>query len=118
MRYSAATQKLLLSAAQIARDFGHGYVGSAHLLMAMTRRMDTVGKILQWAGMDRKLTEQICAVLYGVGTPGLPLPQGFSGQMRRILQGAGREAGLQNSSRVEPMHVLLSMLRQKKTAAP
>ena len=117
MRYSAATQKLLLSAAQIARDFGHGYVGSAHLLMAMTRRMDTVGKILQWAGMDRKLTEQICAVLYGVGTPGLPLPQGFSGQMRRILQGAGREAGLQNSSRVEPMHVLLSMLRQKKTAA-
>ncbi len=117
MRYSAATQKLLLSAAQIARDFGHGYVGSAHLLMAMTRRMDTVGKILQWAGMDRKLTEQICAVLYGVGTPGLPLPQGFSGQMRRILQGAGREAGLQNCSRVEPMHVLLSVLRQKKTAA-
>ena len=117
MRYSAATQKLLLSAAQIARDFGHGYVGSAHLLMAMTRRMDTVGKLLQWAGMDRKLTEQICAVLYGVGTPGLPLPQGFSGQMRRILQGAGREAGLQNCSRVEPMHVLLSVLRQKKTAA-
>ena len=117
MRYSGKTQQLLLNAAHIARDFGHGYVGSAHLLLAMARQPDMTGNLLRQMGVDPQLTEQIAAVLYGVGTPGLPLPQGFSMQMRRILQEAGREAGIQRSARVEPVHILLSMLRQEKTAA-
>ena len=117
MRYSGQTQQLLLNAAHIARDFGHGYVGSAHLLLAMSRQTDMTGNLLRQMGVDPKLTEQIAAVLYGVGTPGLPLPQGFSMQMRRILQEAGREAGIQRSTRVEPVHILLSMLRQEKSAA-
>ena len=117
MRYSGQTQRLLLQAAHIARDFGHGYVGSAHLLLAMSRQTDMTGNLLRQMGVDPQLTEQIAAVLYGVGTPGLPLPQGFSMQMQHILQEAGREAGIQRSSRVEPMHILLSMLRQEKTAA-
>ena len=117
MRYSTQTKALLLSAAQIAREFGHGYVGSAHLLMAMSRGTDMVADLLQTAGVEPKLTEQIAAVLYGVGTPGLPLPQSYSGQMRRILQDAGKEAGLTKAALVEPEHILLSLLRQKKTAA-
>lgn len=117
MRFSGQTQQLLLQAAHIARDLGHGYVGSAHLLLAMSRQADMTGNLLRQMGVDPQLTEQIAAVLYGVGTPGLPLPQGFSAQMRRILQDAGREAGMQHSTRVEPVHILLSMLRQDKTAA-
>ena len=117
MRYSGQTQQLLVEAAHIARDFGHGYVGSAHLLLAMSKQADMTGNLLRQMGVDPGLTEQIAAVLYGVGTPGLPLPQGFSSQMRRILQDAGREAGAQRSARVEPVHILLSMLRQEKTAA-
>ena len=117
MRYSGQTQQLLLQAAHIARDLGHGYVGSAHLLLAMSRQTDMTGNLLRQMGVNPSLTEQIAAVLYGVGTPGLPLPQGFSSQMRKILQDAGREAGHQRSSRVEPVHILLSMLRQEKTAA-
>ena len=117
MRYSAQTQSLLLSAAQIARSLGHGYVGSAHLLMALTGRTDPVGRILQNSGLDPDLLRQVAAVLYGTGTPDLPLPQGFSEQMRQILRQAGREAGFQNSTKVEPVHVLLSMLRQQKSAA-
>jgi len=117
MRYSGQTQQLLLNAAHIARDLGHGYVGSAHLLLAMSRQTDAAGNLLRQMGVDPRLTEQIAAVLYGVGTPGLPLPQGFSAQMRRILQDAGREANFQHSARIEPVHLLLSMLRQEKTAA-
>ncbi len=117
MRLNAQTRRILLSAAHIARDFGHGYVGSAHLLMAMTRQTDAIGRLLGWAGVEPKLTEQMAAVLYGVGTPGLPLPQGFSAAMRKILRDAGREAGFQKSTYVEPVHMLLSMLRQEKSAA-
>jgi ATP-dependent Clp protease ATP-binding subunit ClpC len=117
MRYSTQTQNLLLSAAQLARALGHGYVGSAHLLLAMIKQKDTTGRLLESAGLEFRLTEQIASVLYGVGTPGLPLPQGFSSQMQKILQHAVQEAGFQRSARVEPIHLLLSMLRQERTAA-
>ncbi|MBQ3529461.1 MAG: ATP-dependent Clp protease ATP-binding subunit [Oscillospiraceae bacterium] len=117
MRYSTQSQRILLSAARIARDFGHGYVGSAHLLIAMAEQTDAAGRLLQAAGVEPKLTEQISAVLYGVGTRGLPLPQGFSAQMQRILKNAGQEAGFQHSLQVEPLHILLAMLRQERTAA-
>ena len=117
MRYSTQTRHVLLSAAQIAREFGHGYVGSAHLLMAMSREESTVGGLLRSAGVEPKLTEQMSAVLYGVGTSGLPLPQGFSGKMRQILRSAGREAHYLHSQWVEPVHILLAMLRQERTAA-
>ena len=117
MRFHGDTQRILISAARIARDLGHGYVGSAHLLLAMAKQPNLAGNLLRGAGVEPERTEQIAGVLYGVGTPGLPLPQGYSGQMRRILREAGREANYQKSSRVEPMHILLSMLRQNRTAA-
>ena len=117
MRYSTQTQSILQAAAQLARTMGHGYVGSAHLLIALSKQSNAVGTALRNAGVDPKLTGQMARLLYGSGTPGLPLPQGFSEQMRRILRGAGREAGFQSSSKVEPIHLLLSLLRQEKTAA-
>ena len=117
MRFSVQTQEVLLSTARIARGLGHGYVGSAHLLMALTRQSDGAGTLLRAYGADPVLMEQIAKFLYGVGTPGLPLPQGFSGQMHRILRDAGREAAFQHSVRVEPVHLLLATLRQDDTAA-
>ena len=117
MRYNGDAQKVILSAAHIARNFGHGYVGSAHLLLAMARCPDSTGNLLRWAGVEPDKTEQMTALLYGTGTSGLPLPQGYSGQLQRILREAGREANYQKSSRVEPIHILLSVLRQEKTAA-
>ena len=117
MRFHGDTQRILISAARIARDLGHGYVGSAHLLMAMARQPDFAGDLLRWAGVEPEGAAQMAGLLYGKGTPGLPLPQGYSGQMRRILREAGREADYQKSSRVEPVHILLSLLRQDRTAA-
>ena len=117
MRYSAHAQEVLLSAAALARNLGHGYVGSAHLLMAMAEKSDHAGKLLQSAGVKLPLTKQIVEILYGAGTPGLPLPQGFSAQMRKILKDAGKEADYQKGTCVDTVHILLSILRQERTAA-
>ncbi len=117
MRYSTQSQKVLVTASRIAKDWGHGYVGSIHLLMALTRNTGRVGQMLQAAGVEEDLTEKMAKVLYGTGTPGLPLPQGFTGEMRKILQDAGQEAGFQHRGQVEPMHLLLALLRQQGTGA-
>ena len=78
MRYAVQTQQLLLSAAEHARDFGHSYGGSAHLLLALSEEPGLAGQMLRIAGGTTSLLEKMMAVLYGGGTARLPLPQGFS----------------------------------------
>ena len=117
MRYAAQTQQLLLGAAEHARDFGHSYVGTAHLLLALSEEPGLAGQMLRIAGGTGGLLEKMMAVLYGIGTAGLPLPQGFSQDASLVLRGARTEALLHGSGQIQPIHILLSILRQEKTAA-
>ena len=117
MFYGEDTQALLLLAAAKARALGHSYVGSAHLLLAVGQDRGIAGQLLRGAGFVPELTEQMAAVLYGRGTPGLPLPQGFSVQGRRVLRMARNEARQAGSREVTQLHLLLALLRCEKTAA-
>ncbi len=117
LNYDQGALDLILSAADSARRMGHSYVGSAHLLLALTRSPETAGNLVRGAGVDEALIRPAIAVLYGMGTPGLPLPQGMTAQLRRILRGAGNEARSLSSKEVRPLHLLLAVLRQEKSAA-
>ena len=117
MRYHMLTEDLILRAGEKARDMGHSYVGSAHMLIALAGAAGTVGQLLRLMGVDPSLTQEMAAVLYGLGTPGLPLPQGMTRHLRSILQGAAREAKAFNSREVLPMHVLLSLSRRERGAS-
>ncbi len=117
MRYADNAKQVLISAAATAREMGHSYVGSAHLLLALLREPGSPGQLLRGAGAEMGLAESVITVLYGVGTPQLPLPQGFSNQVRRILRAGGSEARLQQSKQVQSIHLLLAILRVEKTAA-
>ncbi len=117
MGFGSQIQPFLLRAAGRARDLGHSYVGTVHFLLAMAEEPGLPGQLLRSAGLELGLTEEMAAVLYGTGTPGLPLPQGFSPQARKVLQNAAKEAAYLGSSDVKPTHILLAMLRVEKTAA-
>ncbi len=117
MHYSQDAQQVILSSANLARRMGHSYVGTAHLMLTLAQGSQLCAHLLYTAGFDGELGKSMFQVLYGKGTSGLPLPQGFSAQARRTLLGAGREARLQGSRQVECIHILLSLLRQEKSAA-
>ena len=117
MRYSQSGTDVVLGAAGAAREMGHGFVGSAHFAVALAREPGYTGHMLRQMGLTGDFAYDICAVLYGVGSPGLPLPQGFSGPARRILRGAAGEARLMENRQVEPVHILLAMTRQEGTGA-
>ena len=117
MQYQLGAQELILAAGRKARDMGHSYVGSVHLLLVLASQPGLAGQLLRGAGFDGALAQSMAAVLYGVGTPGLPLPQGFSSQARRVLRGARNEARQLGSRQVRDVHILLSLLRREKTAA-
>ena len=111
MRYSQEATDIILSAAAQARAQGHSFVGSVHLLWAITLSPGECGLLLRQRGLSGQLAQDIGAIFYGVGSRTLPLPQGFSGQARRILGNAGTEAELLGEKQVRPVHILLSLTR-------
>ena len=117
MNYDQGALDLILGAADSARRMGHSYVGSAHLLLALARSPGMAGLLIRGTGLDENLIQPAIGVLYGVGTPGLPLPQGMTPQLRRILRNAGDEARSSGSREVRPLHMLLALLRQEKSSA-
>ncbi len=117
MRYDPSAQELILRAGTAARALGHSYVGSQHLLLALAEDKGLAGKMLRGAGLEPDMTEKMAAVLYGVGTPGLPLPQGLTAQAREILRRSVTEAAALGDREVRPVHILLALLRQDRTAS-
>ncbi len=117
MRYTVQAAQLVTSAGNHARSLGHSYVGSQHILMALATEGGWAGLILQSAGIDREFLAQACTVLYGAGTPQMPLPQGLSKSAKRILRTAAREAKASGSAGIRCIHVLMSLLRCEHCSA-
>ncbi len=86
MRLSWEVNRLIREAAKHARLLGHGYVGSEHLLLALSESAGWPGQILCTAGFHPALADSTAVLLYGVGTARLPLRQGLSTSVRRILR--------------------------------
>ncbi len=117
MRYHALTAELVQKAGQKARSLGHSYVGSSHLLLAMCSCPGCAGQLLRGVGLDPGLTEKAAGVLYGAGTPELPLPQGLTREARQLLHFAALEARGLGCREVKPVHLLLAMARQQGNQA-
>ena len=117
MRYSQEAADVIVAAAARARGLGHSFVGSVHLLMALCAAKDESGLLLRSAAVTEKFVHDAAAVLCGVGTAELPLPQGFSREAREVLRLAGGEAELLGSGQVRPLHLLLALTRRQESTA-
>ena len=117
MLYSRDAQELLRQSAEKARQLGHCYVGSIHILMSLLGCRGLPGYLLASCGVKEQMLTDLATVLYGTGTPGLPLHQGFSRQASSILRLAAIEARHGKKQTVEPVHIFLAMLRQENAAS-
>ena len=86
MNYHPATVEIISQAARKARELGHSYVGSAHFLLALSREGGSTGLVLRQLGVNPEVTEALTQLLYGLGTPDLPLPQGLTPEAKRLLR--------------------------------
>ena len=117
MNYDGETEELIRRAGKKAREMGHSYVGSTHLLLAMAQNRGYAGSILRGCGFRTAVAEDMAVLFYGKGTPELPLPQGLTPELRQILRDAAREARHQNCRTVGSKHMLLSLARREDSAA-
>ena len=118
LELSGRLRKLVVSAGRLARELGHSYVGTEHLLLAMTQEPGgAAGRVLLSMGLED--TSVRCLVLAGagLGSRTLFLPQGLSPRAKRAVRRAGVEARRLGGGQILPEHLLLALTRDEACAA-
>ena len=114
MRYHMLTTRIIRRSGEKARQLGHSFVGSVHLLLAMAEENGNTGNLLRLFGVNPEVSTDIAVMMYGKGDGSLALPQGLTGNARGILRGAAEEAERMKSREIGPMHLLLALSRRQE----
>ena len=116
--FSPQTEQIIRQAGALARELGHSYVGTEHLLLAILQRRELACcRILARGGWDAPVLRGFLTLRTGCGCARLPMPQGLSPGARQVLRQARADAARLRMRRIEPEHLLLAISRQAQCTA-
>lgn len=117
MRYRQDAADLICDAAAKARQLGHSYVSTAHLLLALTQTQTWEGRLIRAFGVSQTLLRDLTVLYIGQGAQNLPLQQGLSRQMQSVLSDAATEAANNGDKQIGVEHILLALMRAEHSTA-
>ncbi|MBR5543105.1 MAG: ATP-dependent Clp protease ATP-binding subunit [Oscillospiraceae bacterium] len=117
-KFTKNAEKAIRNAHRCASGFGHGYVGSEHLLLGILAENDgKASKMLTSAGVIKsELSEKIIQNI-GQGTAGDSTAQGLTPTARRIVRRAYVIAQNSGKSYISTEHLLMAMLSEDESGA-
>jgi hypothetical protein len=110
----------ILPAAQVhARRLRHRYLGTEHLLLALTEDTGLAGVTLARLGVDSAQVDEYVLRIVGEGQSGETATLGISPRTKRVLEAAGQEARHlgHRCAIASPEHVLLALSAQHGAVA-
>ena len=111
------SREVLRFAQTAARELGHIYVGSEHLLLGLARKRDTAAaKILEEAKLTERNIRSAVIICAGRGTGGNDPAQGLSLHAKGAVEEAAKTAK-EWGGRIEPLHLLLGLLKSGQNMA-
>ena len=116
--FSEQTQAVLRQACALAKQLGHSYVGTEHLLLSMlSQRELPAAAVLSRCGWEAGTFRCLMLAETGRGSGRLPLLQGLSPRAKKIVRQARREAAMLHAAQIAPEHLLLAMAREESCTA-
>ena len=116
--FSPELLRVLRRARLLAKEMGHSYVGTEHLMLSLMQQPGMrAGRVLQHAGWEAQSFRGVLLAETGAGSGVLPLVQGLSARASLALRRAGREANMLRATRIEPEHLLMALSRDEKCTA-
>lgn len=113
-RFSDGAKRVIASAILCAKELGHTYVGSEHLLLGILRESEsTTVKLLSDRGLDHASVRERLVALVGMGCTTLLSGDDMTPVCRRIILRASFIAGAGDAVSVGIEHLLMAMLREE-----
>lgn len=109
--FTLQAEKVLVTAKRLAKKWGHPYVGTEHLLLAL--RKEFTGVAAQVLAMHKVDEEKITRIIEELGALNKEEKNGkmqYSPRMEFLLDNAFQEAVHQKSEKIGTEHLLLAML--------
>ncbi len=115
-RFSDGAKRVITSALLAAREMGHTYVGSEHLLLGILKEESTPKRLLAERGAEYGEIKQKIIEIVGMGSKCLLSADDMTPICRRIILRASFIASAEDSISVGTEHILMSMLREECVA--
>ncbi len=117
-RFTLQAEVVLKHAHECAASLGHGYVGSEHILLALSRSGEgKTAPALENAGATQKEIFKMICYRIGKGAKSYATPQGLTPCARRIVKEAQMIAASQGKSFIGEEHLMLGILREEESSA-
>ena len=117
-RFSPAGAAAIYWAEALAEMLGHSYVGSEHILVGLSRTGEAgVSRLLAGEALSPEPLLETLVAVCGVGAGGYRPLQGLSSQAKRSILSAAGEAQRSGNKQIEPVHLLLGLLRISDSTA-
>ncbi len=117
-RFTERAQKALLYAQEEARNMGHNYVGTEHLLLGLLREKEgAAAKVLADMGMDLGKMRDYIVQLVGKGNYNFNEGFGYTPRTKRVMELSFYEARNLGHNYVGTEHLLLALIREGEGVA-
>ncbi len=117
-RFTQAAQTALNKSLVYARELGHTYIGSEHILLSLLSADDSVAvKLLDRFGITFDRMREKIAELCGQGDPTDVGPNDMTPRCRKIIENAGYASLKCGSSYIGTEHILLALIEETDSVA-
>lgn len=117
-RFTERAQKSLLYAQEEARNMGHNYVGTEHLLLGLLREEDgAAARVLKSLGMEIQNLREYIINLVGKGNFNFNEGFGYTPRTKRVMELSFYEARNLGHNYVGTEHLLLALIREGEGVA-
>lgn len=117
-KFTHNLQIALQQSQQFAREFGHNYVGTEHLLLGVVSLHNSaVARLLILSGVDESLIERRIIELVGKGDFHFTKDFDYTPRTKNVIENAVREANRFQHDYVSTEHLMLALLREQNSVA-
>jgi ATP-dependent Clp protease ATP-binding subunit ClpC len=112
-RFTGRAQEAISLSRQIAKELGHGYIGTEHILLGLIREGKGVaGQILNSQGITEEVILQKIKKIGLIGNITLEDKEDFTPRAKRVLESSLREAVSMKTTMIGTEHILLALLKE------
>ena len=117
-KFTQMAQSTLGNALSFAREFGHTYIGSEHLLLGLLSVSDSsASRFLYERGVDtERLREVICRIA-GTSIPTALMPSDMTPKTKKIIEESAAISQKYGQSYIGTEHMLLAILEERDCVA-
>ena len=117
-KFTEKAEKALNNAIPIAQSLGHTYIGTEHILLALSKeKMSLASAFLQKQGIDSKRIEESIKTYAGNGPKSRLTPSDMTPRCRKILELSYKNAQKHAATKIGTEHILLSIAEERECVA-